>query len=155
MNVCKWASLDQTCLKSDAKLFTSSLEKPWQLGEKLYQKRKRNNSHKKKLMMFGKTMLAVTGRWVFGCTESEKPNWREQESVMPVGLWSHATQMRFCYRVTKHSSEKPNTRWVRSRAAALPLCASRSICNIWTWVNHLTKIPCKLVSEKRNPNWLW
>lgn len=134
-------------------IFTSSLEKPWQLGEKLY--RKRNNSHKQKLMMFGKPMVAVTGRWEFLCTKSEEHNWRERASVTPVGFWSRAPQTRCRYRVTKHSNEKPNTSWVRSRAAALPLHASRSICNIWTWVNHLTKIPCKLVSEERNPNWLW
>lgn len=80
--------------------------------------------------------------------------WVMKPSITFFGLWSRATQIRYRYRVSKYTNEKPNTCWVRSRIAALPLYTSRSICNIWTWVNHLTEIPCK-VFEKINPIWLW
>lgn len=165
MNRCKWASLDETHLKNNEKLLDFFKYLPMADEEKVIsEKKKSNNSLKKANDVWKKdssdylpVSIHLYSKQEVQLEWADKQHicWVMKPSITFFGLWSRATQIRCRYRVSKYTNEKPNTCWVRSRIVALPLCTSRSICNIWTWVNHLTEKPCKLVFEKINPIWLW
>lgn len=166
MKMCKWASLDEIHLKNNEKLMDFSKYLPMADEEKVMSGEKKATTASKKandiwkkdasdylpvsIHLYSKQEAQL--EW----TGKQHVCWVMKPSITFFGLWSHTTQMRYYhYRVSKYTNEKHNTCWVRSRIAALPLYTSRSICNIWTWVNNLTELPCKLAFEKINPNWLW